>query len=120
MDINIYNIIKGPVISDKAFLLNKKFNKLILKVHPKANKQQIKYTLEKLFNVKVKKVNTLRRKGKTRKVKRIITQGVLSKRVFVTLVEGYTLNLFDQTGSNFAKNRAKAPKKVLKLGDNRD
>lgn len=120
MDINIYNIIKGPVISDKAFLLNKKFNKLILKVHPKANKQQIKYTLEKLFNVKVKKVNTLRRKGKTRKVKRITIKGVLSKRVFVTLVEGYTLNLFDQTGSNFAENVAKVPKKVQKLGDNRD
>jgi len=120
MDINIYNIIKGPVMSDKAFSLNKKLNKLILKVHPKANKQQIKYTLEKLFNVKVKKVNTLRRKGKTRKVKRITIQRALSKRVFVTLVEGYTLNLFDQTGLSFAKNVVKIPKKARRLGDNSD
>jgi large subunit ribosomal protein L23 len=100
MDINIYNVIKGPVMSGKAFLLNKKLNKLMLKVHPKANKQQIKHALEKLFNVKVEKVNTLRRKGKTRKVKRITVQRPLTKRVIVTLVEGYKLDLFDQTGTS--------------------
>ncbi|MGB8367260.1 MAG: 50S ribosomal protein L23 [Candidatus Babeliales bacterium] len=99
MDINVYNVIKGPVISGKAFLLNKKLNKLMLKVHPKANKQQIKYALEKLFNVKVEKVNTLRRKGKIRQVKRITVQRPLTKRVIVTLAEGYKLDFFDQTGS---------------------
>ena len=112
MDISIYNIIKGPVISDKAFLLNKKLNKLILKVHPKANKQQIKYALEKLFKVKIKKVNTLRRKGKTRKVKRITIQRPLMKRVIVTLVEGYKLDLFDQAGSVSVSNVSEVPKMV--------
>lgn len=113
MDISIYNVIKGPVVSDKAFLLNKKLNKLILKVHPKTNKQQIKEALEKLFNVKVKKINVLRRKGKTRKVKRITIQRPSSKRVFVTLAEGYTLNLLDQAGSglDFSQNKVEESKK---------
>ncbi len=100
MDLNIYDVIRGPVISDKAFLLNKKYNKLVLTVHPQANKIQIKNALERLFKVKVKKVNTLRRKGKVRIVKRITTKGVLVKHVIVTLVEGYTLDLFDQAGTS--------------------
>ncbi len=100
MDLNIYEIIKGPVISDKAFLLNKKLNKLVLKVHPKANKSQIKNALKRLFNVKIKKVNTLRRKGKTRVVKKIEKQRPLHKRVIVTLAEGYSLDLFDQSGAS--------------------
>ncbi len=110
MDINIYNVIKGPVMSGKAFLLNKKLNKLMLNVHPQANKKQIKYALEKLFNVKVEKVNTLRKKGKTRIVKRITIQRPLTKRVIVTLMEGYKLDLFDQTGSGIVANVPEAAK----------
>ena len=39
------------------------------------------------------------RKGKTRKVGRGLTHGILTKRAIVTLVEGYSLDLFDQAGS---------------------
>lgn len=98
MDLNIYDIIRGPVVSDKAFSLNKALNKLVLKVHPHANKMQIKEALQRLFNVKVEKVNTLRRKGKVRRVRRIESQGATTKRVVVTLKEGYSLDLFDQGG----------------------
>ncbi len=40
MDLNlsIYDIIKGPVVSEKATLLNQKLKKLVLTVHPQANK----------------------------------------------------------------------------------
>ena len=98
MDLNVYDIIKGPVVSDKAFYLNKKLNKLVLKVHPQANKTQIKQALQQLFKVKVKKVNTLRRKGKTRVVRRVEKKRPLNKHVIVTLAQGYTLDLFDQAG----------------------
>ena len=58
MDLNVFEIIKGPVVSEKATMLNQKLKKLVLKVHPQANKMQIKEAFQRLFNVKVDKVNT--------------------------------------------------------------
>lgn len=98
MALNVFEIIKGPVVSEKATLLNQKLRKLLLKVHPQANKTQIKEALQRLFNVKVDKVNTLNRIGKTRRMRRVIVQGSTTKRVIVTLKEGYSIDLFGQTG----------------------
>lgn len=99
LNLNVYDIIKGPVVSTKAQELNKELNKLVLYVHPQANKMQIKDALQRVFNVKVEKVNTLRRKGKARRVRgrRTMTVGQTEKRVYVTLKEGYSVNLFDKT-----------------------
>ncbi len=97
MDLSIYEIIKGPVLSDKAYKLNQKYKKLVLFVHPNANKPQVKQALELLFKVKVEKINSLRRKGKEFLTKkRVKKQKSLRKRVIVTLKEGYSLDLFDQ------------------------
>lgn len=98
LNLSIFDIIKGPVVSEKATLLNQKLNKLVLTVHPQANKVQIKDALQRLFDVKVEKVNTLNRVGKTHRVRRIIVQGATTKRVIVTLKEGYTVDLFGQSG----------------------
>lgn len=96
MDLNIYQVIVGPVISDKAYKLNKLSNKLVLKVHPHANKPMVVEALEKLFNVKVEKINIVVRKGKNRQVQRRVVTGTLTKKAIVTLAEGYSLDLFDQ------------------------
>lgn len=96
MDLNVFEIIKGPVVSEKATLLNQKLQKLVLKVHPQANKIQIKEAFQRLFNVKVEKVNTLNRIGKTRRMRRVIVQGSTTKRVVITLKEGYSVDLFGQ------------------------
>jgi len=106
MDLNVFEIIKGPVVSEKATLLNQKLNKLVLKVHPQANKMQIKEALQRLFDVKVEKVNTLNRVGKSRRVRRTIFQGSTTKRVFVTLKEGYSIDIFGQTGKPAASKKA--------------
>ncbi len=68
------------------------------------NKMQIKEALQRLFNVKVEKVNTLNRVGKSRRVRRVIIQGSTTKRVIVTLKEGYTIDLFGQTGKPAVSN----------------
>ena len=104
MDLNVFEIIKGSVVSKKAMLLNQKMQKLVLKVHPQANKMQIKEALQRLFNVKVDKVNTLNRVGKTRRMRRKIVQGPTTKRVIVTLKEGYSIDIFGQ--------RTKHPREV--------
>lgn len=96
LNLTIYDIIKESVVSEKAVKLNEKLKKLVLKVHPQANKTQIKEALQRLFDVKVQKVNTLNRPGKNRRVRRITVQSPTTKRVIVTLKEGYSIDLFDQ------------------------
>lgn len=117
MDLTLYDVIKGPVLSDKAFKLNRDLKKLVLKVHPHANKPLVKEALEKLFNVKVDKINIALRKGKNRKVKKnnTIITGALEKRATVTLAEGYSLDLLGtQTMGVEKEPEAKAKKSSKK------
>lgn len=97
MDLTIYDIIKGPVITDKAFKLNKNLKKLVIRVHTAANKPLIKEALEKLFNVKIDKISIIVRKGKKTSFKRIISQKPTEKKAIVTLKEGYAIDIFDQS-----------------------
>lgn len=98
LKLSLYDIIKGPVLTDKAYKQYKNLNTLALEVHPEANKIQIAQALERLFNVKVKKVRTIVRKGKIKSIrlKRTTTQDPLVKRAFITLAEGYSLDLLGQ------------------------
>ncbi len=100
MDLSIYDIIVGPVISDKAYKLNKLYKKLALRVHPAANKPMIKEALEKLFNVKVDKVSVVIRKGKNKRVRGKTITGILVKKAIITLADGYSLDLLDQSGAH--------------------
>ena len=87
-----YDVLIAPVITEKATMASE-HNKLVFKVARNATKPQIKEAVEKLFDVKVKQVNTLIRKGKTRVFKN--RAGVLqdSKRAVVTLEEGHRIDV---------------------------
>jgi large subunit ribosomal protein L23 len=98
MDLKVYDIILGPVMTEKAYRLNKVDKKLVLRVHPQANKVQIKNALEILFGVKVDKVNVSVREGKRRQLNKRVIYGSDSKKAFVSLKEGYSIDLFDQAG----------------------
>ncbi|MCL5875498.1 MAG: 50S ribosomal protein L23 [Candidatus Dependentiae bacterium] len=103
LKLNIYQIILKPIVnSEKAAYMNRDLNKLALSVHPEANKAQVAEALEKVFNVKVKKVNIVVRKGKNRQVQRRTVTGPLTKKAYVTLAEGYSLNFLDQAGTPMA------------------
>lgn len=99
MAITIYDVILGPVVSDKAYKLSKKLNQLRLKVHPHANKVLIAQALKELFNVEVEKVAVLVRKGKTKRIRNTNQKTVtnLRKHAIITLAEGSNLNLFEQS-----------------------
>jgi len=96
---SVYNVIQGPIISDKAYKLNKNLKKLVLVVHPDANKPLVKEALKKLFNVEVEDVRIMICKGKTRRVGRREVIGSARKKAIVTLKEGYSIDLFDQAGN---------------------
>ena len=60
-----YDIIYHPYVTEKTMNMMEKDNALELVVKRKANKQQIKKAVEKMFEVKVKDVNTrITKKGK--------------------------------------------------------
>jgi large subunit ribosomal protein L23 len=87
-----YDIIVSPVITEKATLASER-SQVIFRVAPHATKPQIKEAVEKLFDVKVKHVNTLIRKGKVRNFRG--RRGVLSdvKKAVVTLEEGHRIDV---------------------------
>lgn len=112
MELSIYDIVQGPVVSDKAYKLNQSLNKLVLLVHPEANKPLVREAIEKLFNVKVSSVRIMVRKGKNRmsKARRVVTDKT-TKKAIVTLKEGYDVNLFGDI-ANQAASMTGSSKKV--------
>ena len=87
-----YDVILSPVITEKATLASDK-NQVMFKVSRTATKPQIKEAVEKLFDVKVKSVNTLIRKGKVRIFKGRPGELQNTKRAIVTLEEGHRIDV---------------------------
>ena len=87
-----YDVIISPVVTEKATLASE-HNKVLFKVAGKATKPQIKEAVEKLFDVKVKAVNTLVRKGKVRIFKGRPGELQNTKRAIVTLEEGHRIDV---------------------------
>jgi large subunit ribosomal protein L23 len=87
-----YDVILSPVITEKATMASER-NQVIFKVAKTATKPQIKEAVEKLFDVKVKSVNTLVRKGKTRAFRGIRGQLSDVKKAVVTLEEGHRIDV---------------------------
>jgi large subunit ribosomal protein L23 len=87
-----YDVILAPVVTEKATAASEK-NKVVFKVRLNATKIEIKNAVEKLFEVKVTRVNTLTRKGKNKIFKgRPGKQGTVKKAI-VTLAEGQTIDI---------------------------
>jgi len=92
MDTKYLEIIKAPVITEKAGLLAQK-NQYVFKVDSRANKTEIKQAIEKIFNVKVEGIRTLNVKPKKKRVGRYTGLTNRSKKAIVTLAEGQQIEL---------------------------
>ncbi len=90
-----YQVIKGPLITEKTHALKEAGNKVTLKVAVDANKIEIRKAVEEIFKVKVLSVNTIRLKGKKKRLGR--TEGVRPdwKKAIVTLAPGEKLSGFE-------------------------
>jgi large subunit ribosomal protein L23 len=113
MALNIYNVIRRPVLSEKSTDLINNKRKITFFVDPQANKPMVKEALEKLFGVKVKAVNIKVRQGKNRIFKRVKSQGPLTKQAIVTLKDSESFDKLAQlvsgglvTSKNTASNAA--------------
>jgi large subunit ribosomal protein L23 len=90
------DIIIAPIVSEKSYALLDT-GVYTFRVHPKSSKPEIHDAIEKIFGVKVVKVNTLNRKGKSTRNRRTGTTGKRpdTKRAIVTLAEGDRIELFE-------------------------
>jgi len=91
------DVIISPVVSEKSYQLIES-NVYTFVVHPDAAKPEIRSAVEAIFNVKVLKVNTLNRKGKSVRNRKTGKEGSRPdrKRAIVTLAEGDSIDLFKE------------------------
>jgi large subunit ribosomal protein L23 len=87
-----YDVILSPTITEKATFASER-NQVVFKVASTATKPQIKEAVEKLFDVKVKSVNTHIRKGKVKASRGNIGTQSPTKRAIVTLEEGHRIDV---------------------------
>lgn len=86
---HVEGIIQKILLTEKGARLSEKENKYTFRVHPDANKVDIKRAVERLFKVKVTGVNTVSRPGKAKRNRRMMPGfRADTKRAIVTLKTG--------------------------------
>ena len=87
-----YDIIRSPVVTEKSTLASE-HGQVVFDVAIDATKPQIKEAVEGLFAVKVKAVNTLVRKGKTKRFRGTVGRQSDVKKAIVTLADGQSIDV---------------------------
>jgi large subunit ribosomal protein L23 len=87
-----YDIIRSPVVTEKSTLASE-HGQIVFDVAVDATKPEIKAAVEGLFSVKVKAVNTLVRKGKTKRFRNQLGVRNDTKKAIVTLVDGQSIDI---------------------------
>jgi large subunit ribosomal protein L23 len=91
-------ILKKPILTEKASLLTEKLNRFTFKADHRANKLQIKEAIEKMYGVTIEAINTMVVVGKikSRNTKAGMTSGRAAKykKAVVTLKDGETIDFY--------------------------
>ncbi len=90
-----YDILHGPVVTEKTTLQKEIANQVTFKVDKNANRVEIKEAVEYNFNTKVKKVRTVQVKGKVKQRGKIIGKKKDWKKAIVTLMPGQRIDFFE-------------------------
>ena len=84
--------ILSPTVTEKATSLSE-FNKVVFKVNVNASKDSIKRSVEKIFKVKVIKINTINLKGKNKIIRGRKSFKSGYKKAIITLKKGQSIDL---------------------------
>jgi large subunit ribosomal protein L23 len=90
----VHDIILAPVVSEKSYDLIEFQNKYTFEVDPRATKQEIRDAVEKVFDVRVLRVNTMNRLGKRKRYGYKMGKRKDVKRAVVQLAIGDSIDLF--------------------------
>jgi len=88
----LYEVIRAPLVTEKSTLASE-HNQVVFRVPLDATKPEIKTAVEDLFKVKVKAINTLRQKGKTKRFRGRPGKRSDIKKAYVTLEEGHNIDV---------------------------
>ena len=88
------DIIFAPVVSEKTYDLIETSNTYTFMVDPRANKTEKRLAVAGIFDVTVLNVNTANRKGKVKRTGNVIAKRKSSKRAYVTLAAGDSIDIF--------------------------
>ena len=90
--VNLYDKILSPIVTEKSTSISEQ-NKIVFKVPAKANKKNLKTSLEKIFKVNVTKVNIINKKNriKVTRGKKVKIKGY--KKAIITLKKGQNIDL---------------------------
>ncbi len=91
----IHDVIRRPMVTEKSTSLRESENQVVFEVDRKANKQEIREAVERLFGVKVERVNTMQMPGKARRFGRVIGRRGAWKRAVVQLAEGQQIDFYE-------------------------
>jgi large subunit ribosomal protein L23 len=92
---NIYDVIKKPLVTEKTTTEKDARNIIAFVVHRDANKIEIKESVEKLFKVQVAAVKTAMVAGKAKRVGKQVGKRANWKKAYVTLKEGSNVDFFE-------------------------
>ncbi|MDH3260278.1 MAG: 50S ribosomal protein L23 [Acidimicrobiia bacterium] len=88
------DVILAPVVSEKSYDLIEDLNTYTFVVDRRANKTEIRQAVSRVFDVDVLNVNTMNRKGKQKRTGWVVGRRSDTKRAFVTLAPGNTIDIF--------------------------
>ena len=87
-------IIIAPMLTEKSLLEKENNNRYIFRVSINANKIEIKKAIEKVFAVKVVKINTIRMEGKPKRMGKYEGYKSAYKKAIVKIAEGQKIDAF--------------------------
>ncbi len=92
---NMYSVIKKPLVTEKTSLGSDTTNTVSLVVDKDANKIEIKQAVENLFKVQVTNVRTINVAGKLKRSGKVLAKRQNWKKAYVTLKEGQSIDFFE-------------------------
>ena len=94
MDLHPFEILRRPIITEKSTDMQDE-GRYVFEVAPSATKHQIKWAVQQAFDVKVTKVNTMKKPGKVKRYGPRFTQQKSMKKAIVTLSPGDSITIFE-------------------------
>ena len=90
--IHLYDKILSPIVTEKSTNLSEQ-NKIVFKIPTKANKKNVKKSIEKIFKVNVTKINIINKQNRTKftRGKKVKVSGY--KKAIITLKKGQSIDL---------------------------
>jgi large subunit ribosomal protein L23 len=93
MNPELFRLIKREIRTEKSVSLHEKGNTYVFEVDHESNKTEIRHAIEKIFSVKIKSLTSLNQIGKVKRVRSSMGKQSGYKKVYVTLKDGFSINL---------------------------